>query len=279
MKRVLALLLSCLMVCMLAGCSCSHQWEKATCEDPMTCIECGEEEGKALGHKWEEATCQAPKHCTVCDKTEGTVGEHVGDEWERRPDGNGLKEPGVLVQPCAVCGIELNNFKNSALYNANGIRNSSIYYLNVLTRICEDVRKSEDGKSVVATRTNAGGLYNLNVSGCDSVMLALYKDDEYVSSSATFDELMLSQSIMGSRQKELDNFYLMVAATIKSIDPFIHDSDEARIAYVRETFEKLINKDGFDINGNIRVQYHGVIYVFQVSGNRSAYYIIFAAVL
>ena len=29
-----------------------HQWNKATCTEPMYCSECGDIQGKALGHKW-----------------------------------------------------------------------------------------------------------------------------------------------------------------------------------------------------------------------------------
>lgn len=79
MKRIIKLLI-CLLVTMLVltGC-CFHHWEDATCEDPKTCLKCGETKGEAKGHDWESATCEDPKTCSVCEKTRG---EAKGHEWD-----------------------------------------------------------------------------------------------------------------------------------------------------------------------------------------------------
>ena len=73
---VLALALCCLLV--FTGCCFHSEWYAATCENPKTCVECGETEGEALGHVWTDATCTAPKTCSTCRMTEG---EALGHTW------------------------------------------------------------------------------------------------------------------------------------------------------------------------------------------------------
>lgn len=77
-KRLVLIVLAVLCVVMLAACGeCDHDWEKATCEEPKTCSECGETKGKAKGHDWVDATCEEPKTCSECGETEGEPAEHV----------------------------------------------------------------------------------------------------------------------------------------------------------------------------------------------------------
>ena len=73
-KRLMLVLLAVLCVVMLAACGeCEHDWEKATCEEPKTCSECGETKGKAKGHEWVDATCEEPKTCSECGETPTAV--------------------------------------------------------------------------------------------------------------------------------------------------------------------------------------------------------------
>jgi hypothetical protein len=53
-----------------------HSWREADCENPETCVRCGETTGSALGHTWVEATCTDPKTCSVCRETEGEALPH-----------------------------------------------------------------------------------------------------------------------------------------------------------------------------------------------------------
>lgn len=67
MKKLLALLLVMAMALSLAACGeCDHEWEKATCEEPKTCSECGETKGEPLGHDWEEVDGEMV--CAECDE-------------------------------------------------------------------------------------------------------------------------------------------------------------------------------------------------------------------
>lgn len=83
-KRISALTVLLLILCVLAGCSgtgketaaCAHEWENATCTAAQTCRLCNETVGEPLEHNWEEATCQEPKHCAVCNLTEGKALDH-----------------------------------------------------------------------------------------------------------------------------------------------------------------------------------------------------------
>ena len=61
-----------MLLCLLTGCACKHEWVDANCNAPKTCTLCGETEGeKTDSHLWEDATTEAPKTCSVCGKTEG----------------------------------------------------------------------------------------------------------------------------------------------------------------------------------------------------------------
>lgn len=76
-KRVVANVVCIVMLCgVLTGCCIKHDWQEATCTEPVTCAKCGETEGEALGHTWVEATCTEPKTCSVCGATEGEALGH-----------------------------------------------------------------------------------------------------------------------------------------------------------------------------------------------------------
>ncbi len=69
-----------LLTLLLTGCLFhKHEWAEATCEEPKTCVKCGETEGKALGHDVIEATCTEPQTCARCGKTKG---KPLGHDWE-----------------------------------------------------------------------------------------------------------------------------------------------------------------------------------------------------
>lgn len=65
------------LILLLAGCGCDHEWLAATCSAPKTCQLCGETEGESLPHTWQDATCSAAKTCTVCKATEGEPLPHT----------------------------------------------------------------------------------------------------------------------------------------------------------------------------------------------------------
>ncbi len=91
---LLSLLLS------LCSCECKHEWKKATCDSPKTCIECGVTEGEVLPHIWADATCEIAKTCENCKKTEG---EALGHKWS---------EPTCTEDSsCSVCGKTGENAK------------------------------------------------------------------------------------------------------------------------------------------------------------------------
>ena len=71
--RMLSVLLAVVMLLtLLAGCTCKHEWKEANCGAPKTCTLCGETEGeKTTNHEWQDATTEAPKTCSVCGQTEG----------------------------------------------------------------------------------------------------------------------------------------------------------------------------------------------------------------
>jgi hypothetical protein len=76
-RRFIVGLLAMVLILLLAGCGCKHEWYAATCSAPKTCQLCGETEGEALPHTWQDATCTAAKTCTVCKATEGEALLHT----------------------------------------------------------------------------------------------------------------------------------------------------------------------------------------------------------
>lgn len=101
MKKISALIILLLSLCILAGCSntsemenaaCTHEWEDATCTAAQTCRLCNETEGEPLEHSWTEATCQAAKHCVLCNLSEGDALDH---QWAALTCGENYT--------CAVC--------------------------------------------------------------------------------------------------------------------------------------------------------------------------------
>lgn len=119
-KKLVVVLLVAIAV-LTTGCTkqCTHEWENATCEEPVTCKLCGETagvsighrwkaadcthpktceacllmDGDPLGHTWKDATCTEAKTCTICGKTEG---EPVGHKWK-----NATYD---APKTCTVCG-------------------------------------------------------------------------------------------------------------------------------------------------------------------------------
>ena len=55
---------------------CLHQWQDATCTQPVTCSRCNDTTGEALGHKLINATCTDPITCRVCKETFGHARGH-----------------------------------------------------------------------------------------------------------------------------------------------------------------------------------------------------------
>lgn len=78
---------------LMTGCCLKHDWEEATCKDPMTCAKCGKTEGSSLDHEWKAATCTDPKTCELCGKTKG---EALGHDFSQPT----CTEPMI----CATCG-------------------------------------------------------------------------------------------------------------------------------------------------------------------------------
>lgn len=76
MKKVIRLLSLILCAVLLSGCCIKHEWEAATCEDPITCSKCGEVSGEEIGHhpgNWERVSVPlwgqagvSRRSCVIC---------------------------------------------------------------------------------------------------------------------------------------------------------------------------------------------------------------------
>lgn len=92
-KRILLICCTIFAALMMTGCCLQHDWEEATCKDPMTCSKCGKTQGESLDHEWVDATCTDPKTCELCGKKKGDA---LGHDWEMAT----CTEP----MTCKVCG-------------------------------------------------------------------------------------------------------------------------------------------------------------------------------
>lgn len=132
-----------ILILLFVGCSCTHEWEDATCTTPKTCTKCGKTEGEPLGHTWQEATCTAPKTCSVCGATEGKASGH---DWQAA----------TTTKPvtCTKCGLTrgnpLPNYDKTTQYVVKGY-NSAI-----------DYAKSHDTKADYAYNDIRNRLVKLN---------------------------------------------------------------------------------------------------------------------
>ncbi len=124
----------------LTGCTHTHTFSEATCEQPKTCTECGDEKGKALKHtpeEWEitlEPTCakEGIKE-TICSQCGEKITEeidciaHTPGEWEIETKPTATSD-GVKVQKCTVCDISIQEEEFSlTIGQKNALREAESY--------------------------------------------------------------------------------------------------------------------------------------------------------
>lgn len=97
MKKLQICLITVLMVGLLTGCQCRHEWVSASCITPKTCGVCGDVEGKALGHTWLNADCVSPERCSVCQEMKGAPLGHTFGSWQAVGDTR-------MERCCEICG-------------------------------------------------------------------------------------------------------------------------------------------------------------------------------
>lgn len=103
-----------------------HDWKDATCTTPKTCSRCGATEGSPqhyfISYSWEttiEPTCQNPgekshacKHCGAVETSVIPPIAHKSSEWQIYQAAT-VSTPGIKVQCCEMCGIEMNRTEYS----------------------------------------------------------------------------------------------------------------------------------------------------------------------
>ena len=114
MKRAVICILTLVLGLALSGCCMSHEWAKADCTMPETCIKCEKTKGEPLGHQWKEATCTTRKSCTICCVTEGEMLEHNFEEEVLRKDY--VNADTYYLQTCKDCGKETERKENLEIF-------------------------------------------------------------------------------------------------------------------------------------------------------------------
>lgn len=97
-RKVFILMMAVLLVLLLTGCACSHEWTAADCEHAAVCTKCDEIGEAALGHDWVPASCAQPETCSRCELTRGEALAHSFGDW-----GIGEKE---MTRSCTVCAAQ-----------------------------------------------------------------------------------------------------------------------------------------------------------------------------
>lgn len=108
MRKFRIALLTMIIVLVLTGCSCKHEWTEADCVNPATCGKCGATEGEALGHAWTDASCTTARSCSRCGRTEG---EPLGHSWADAT----CKAP----KTCTTCGEVVGDLADHAWTEAS----------------------------------------------------------------------------------------------------------------------------------------------------------------
>ena len=91
-----------ILISILTGCGCKHEWKEANCTTPKTCSLCNETEGSPASHSWSNATCTAPKTCDTCGITEGELLPHIPGEWTTFKT-EYVTAKRLMVQQCKDC--------------------------------------------------------------------------------------------------------------------------------------------------------------------------------
>ncbi|MBQ7956295.1 MAG: hypothetical protein IJ282_11205 [Lachnospiraceae bacterium] len=78
-EKILLVLVTATISFALTGCGHEHEWERATCTEPRTCISCGETDGEPKGHDWIEATDTPVVEQSLYERVGGKL--YVGDEF------------------------------------------------------------------------------------------------------------------------------------------------------------------------------------------------------
>lgn len=105
MKRSFILVSILFSVLLFSGCSCTHEWNPATCSQPKTCRLCGTTDGEPLGHQYENVTCADPGICHNCNQPgEYHLPHTPGTEIFNVDYIRGYE---VITTSCTECGAEL----------------------------------------------------------------------------------------------------------------------------------------------------------------------------
>lgn len=132
MKKTKSIILFVLVVLLISGCGCKHQWKEATCKSPKTCELCGATEGDVTNeHWWLDATCTIPKTCEVCGTTEG---ESLGHKWESATC--------ATPETCEVCGETKGEPLGHTLADATQIREASCAETGIVEGVCTRCSKT-----------------------------------------------------------------------------------------------------------------------------------------
>lgn len=173
-RKIAAMIVLALTVCLLSGCCLSHKWQSATCEAPETCKNCGETQGEARGHNWTEARCDQPKTCVSCLKTEGEALPHTvydgGCEADSvctvcntvvqtAPGHNVVEETDTMPRMCTNCDyMEPMEYTSGTVYIGNGLARSDgriNFYVRSNAEYFYVKLKNENGEDVFSFITGS----------------------------------------------------------------------------------------------------------------------------
>ena len=108
MKKRIQILAMVLLLALLSGCACKHEWTEADCLNPQVCTKCQETGTEALGHDWVKADCLTAETCSRCAATQGEPLGHSYGDWSFTET--------EMTHACTVCGAEETTELDRAVY-------------------------------------------------------------------------------------------------------------------------------------------------------------------
>lgn len=106
MRKTILLIL--VVLALLCGCACEHEWTQANCLTPAVCVKCEETGAEAQGHNWQNPTCTEPGICARCGAMQGQALGHGYGGWAFGEED--------MTHVCSVCNDEETTEIDRGLY-------------------------------------------------------------------------------------------------------------------------------------------------------------------
>ena len=121
----------------------THTWSAATCQDPKTCISCGETMGVVGSHKWQSIKDGSSKKCSVCGEVLATEVEKAAEDLKDETLVGVIRERLPIATYAMTKAVEVYSYSDATL-----TKQMKQYYFNSQTDEIVILDISEDGRAM-----------------------------------------------------------------------------------------------------------------------------------